>query len=99
MSVFLTGHETLIVLPDYPTEGTGDYGIGAPAYRLLRTEMGVRVTRRQLWQLLHLFFAFTVFLTAATSGSMVLSLGTLAYCAACYRPVSHLLKQNDDEKN
>ena len=34
MSVFLTGHETLIVLPDYPTEGTGDYGIGAPAYRL-----------------------------------------------------------------
>ena len=30
----MTGHETLIVLPDYPTEGTGDYGIGAPAYRL-----------------------------------------------------------------
>ena len=61
----------------------------------IRREIGVRVTRRQLW---HLFFAFTVFLTAATSGSMVLSLGTLAYCAACYRPVSHLLKQNDDEK-
>lgn len=64
----------------------------------IRREIGVRVTRRQMWQLLHLFFAFTVFLTAATSGSMVLSLGTLAYCAACYRPVSHLLKQNDDEK-
>lgn len=64
----------------------------------VRTEMGVRVTRRELWQLLHLFFAFTVFLTAATSGSMVLPLGALAYCAACYRPVSHLLKQNDDEK-
>ena len=64
----------------------------------IRREIGVRVTRRQLWQLLHLFFAFTVFLRTATSGSMVLSLGTLAYCAACYCPVSHLLKQNDDEK-
>lgn len=35
----------------------------------IRREIGVRVTRRQLWQLLHLFFAFTVFLLAATSGS------------------------------
>ena len=60
----------------------------------IRREIGVRVTRRQLWQLLHLFFAFTVFLLAATSGSMVLSLGT----PACYCPLSNLLKQNDDEK-
>ena len=98
MSVFLTGHETLIVLPDYPTEGTGDYGIGAPAYRLRAHGDGCAGYPSTAVATAAPLFCFHGISDCCDLGVMVLSLGTLAYCAACYRPVSHLLKQNDDEK-
>ena len=58
----------------------------------LRDELGITVSRRQLWQLLHLGLAATLFLLAATAATLWPSLLTAAYTYLCYRPVSHLLK-------
>ena len=58
----------------------------------LRDELDITVSRRQLWQLLHLGLAATLFLLAATASSLWPSLLTAAYTYLCYRPVSHFFK-------